>query len=396
MSISLWQRREYALPTTADAIVVGAGITGISASLAFESRGLHPLLLDQRFPGWGATGRNAGYLMRGAADNYAAAVRELGREKARMLWRLTESNLNRLRSLGALELTHYRDYPSCLVAFETEEAEELASSCDLMREDGFTTHLIEPSSASDALWIHGRPLLGQVNPGDAVCDPVELLAWLRSKLAHQPVPETTVQRIQSTDSGVIVHTNRGQVHTDRLLVCTNAYTSPLLPDLGEHIKPNRGQMLALDATTLPQEERLQFAYYANHGSEYFRQIDETTVIVGGWRKHHADPEQTLDNNPSEPVQNGLEQFAERVLGRRLPVLHRWAGTMGFTPDELPLAGPIDRQAGRDYPIWICAGFTGHGMSLGHEVASRTAEAMLGADPLPDLFDPHRFPASPGY
>ena len=88
------------------------------------------------------------------------------------------------------------------------------------------------------------------------------------------------------------------------------------------------------------------------------------------------------------MQQGLESFAERVLGRRLPELHRWAGTMGFTPDHLPIAGPIDASDATS--PWICAGFTGHGMSMAHELATQTALAMSGRSELPDLFSASRF------
>ncbi|MFG0292409.1 MAG: NAD(P)/FAD-dependent oxidoreductase [Phycisphaerales bacterium JB050] len=396
MSNSLWHTRATPLPAETDCVVVGAGIAGISAALALESQNLSILVLDQRYPGWGASGRNAGFLMRGAADNYAAAVRDLGREPAKALWTLTEDNLARLRALGIDRIPEYRAQPSCLVAFDDTEAAELEQSATLLAEDGFAVETRNPSDhARDALWTHAPPLLGLVNPDDAVCDPVELLAWLRAMLQRQPRTETTVLQIHHADGTFSVRTTRGDIRCQHVLLCTNAYTRSLLPNLATTIAPNRGQMLALDASELPAPERLEFAYYANHGSEYFRQPDDKTIIVGGWRKHFASDERTDDNRPSTPVQQGLEDFAARVLGRRLPVVHRWAGTMAFTPDGLPLAGPLvtdDSQSPSNSP-WICAGFTGHGMSMAHDLATRTALAMCdpdATDKIPDLFSPSRF------
>ncbi|MFI4853721.1 MAG: NAD(P)/FAD-dependent oxidoreductase [Phycisphaerales bacterium JB065] len=392
MSNSLWHTRAIPLPAETDCVVVGAGIAGISAALALESQNLSTLVLDQRYPGWGASGRNAGFLMRGAADNYAAAVRDLGRQPAKALWTLTENNLARLRALGIDRIPDYRPQPSCLVAFDDTEAAELEQSATLLAEDGFAVETRNPSDhARDALWTHAPPLLGLVNPDDAVCDPVELLAWLRAMLQRQPLTETTVLQIHHADGAFAVRTTRGDIRCQHVLLCANAYTRNLLPNLATTIAPNRGQMLALDASELPAPERLEFAYYANHGSEYFRQLDERTIIVGGWRKHFASDERTDDNRPSAPVQQGLEDFAARVLGRRLPVVHRWAGTMAFTPDGLPLAGPL---VASDAPSpWICAGFTGHGMSMAHDLATRTALAMCkpgGTGEIPDLFSPSRF------
>lgn len=390
MSKSIWHLRDSPLPASAGTVIVGAGIAGISAGLALESAGESALILDQQRPGWGASGRNAGYLMRGAADNYAAAVKDLGQEQARMLWRLTEDNLKRLRTRGIEGLSGYREQPSSLIAFEEAEAAEIKESLVLLKADGFDAESIAEGDATDALWMNCPPRTGLVNPHDAVCDPVELLGHLQDQLKCTTCIDTKVIGFDPAGSGVSVLTDRGRIRAQRLLLCTNAYTATLVPEIGRAIEPNRGQMLSLDASSLPADQRLHYAYYANHGSEYFRQVDERTIIFGGWRKHHASLERTLENEPSEPVQSGLESYAERVLGRPFKVTHRWAGTMGFTPDGLPLAG---RASTDGSPVWICAGFTGHGMSMAHELAHQTVEAMLGGETLVDLFNPHRFAAS---
>lgn len=391
MSISLWHKRARPLPASTDTVVVGAGIAGISAALALQETGIDTLVLDRHTPGWGASGRNAGYLMRGAADNYTAAIRQLGRHNALTLWKLTEANLCRLRERGVAALPHFRDCPSCLVALKQDEAIELQSSLQLLVEDGFQVRPVSIDERTDPLWRNLNPLGGLLNPNDAVCDPIELLAWLGAMLKSPPVPHTRVLQIEQSPSALTIHTDGGRMMAQRVLLCTNAYTNQILPSLGPCIEPNRGQMLALDSSTLPESDRLRFAYYANHGSEYFRQVDAHTVVVGGWRKHFAASERTNDTGHTHEVQSGLESFARTLFGRSLPVIHRWAGTMGFTPDGLPLAGQVDPD---DPRLWICAGFTGHGMSLAHELATRTVDAMLGKQDQLALFNPTRFAPNP--
>ena len=45
--------------------------------------------------------------------------------------------------------------------------------------------------------------------------------------------------------------------------------------------------------------------------------------------------------------------------------------MGFTETGLPLAGPLDGMPN----VFICAGFTGHGMGFAFMTAKRVAESI---------------------
>lgn len=49
----------------ADAAVIGAGFTGLSAALHLAERGLRPVVVDAAEPGWGASGRNGGQVIAG-------------------------------------------------------------------------------------------------------------------------------------------------------------------------------------------------------------------------------------------------------------------------------------------------------------------------------------------
>ena len=100
MTISLWQRNQAHETIQCDVAIIGAGISGLSAAIEFESRGLNCVVLEADFAGSRASGRNAGYLIRGAADNYALACKDLGRDTTRFLWEWTQQNLEGLKQLG--------------------------------------------------------------------------------------------------------------------------------------------------------------------------------------------------------------------------------------------------------------------------------------------------------
>src|SRR6202022_4780961 len=74
------------LPAQADVLVIGGGITGVSLLHHLRLRGIEGVLVERAHIAAGASGRNAGFLLAGGADNYAEAVRILGRSQAREIW----------------------------------------------------------------------------------------------------------------------------------------------------------------------------------------------------------------------------------------------------------------------------------------------------------------------
>ena len=376
MTVSLWRRRNTLGVIRCEAAVIGAGISGIAAALAFERRGIDALVIDRGPLGFGASTRNAGFLMRGAADNYAFAARHWGRERAREVWRWTEDNLRLLREEGIESLATYRATPSCLLGLEPVEAGELEASDSLMREDGFEVGLIR--AGRDAAWSSGVASVGLVNPHDATINSADLIAFLGAKLRRPAMLHQEVTGIEIVGvNDVRILTANAEVRCERAMVCTNAFTGLLLPGLREHIHAKRGQMLAFRTPG----RIFDHAYYANRGGEYFRQATDDVAVLGGWRRFFTDIEVGYEDRTTDEVQRGLESFMMRVLGGPIDVVARWSGVMGFTPDELPLVGPID-ASGRPQPevtggpLWLSAGCTGHGMSIFFKTAGDAVRCML--------------------
>jgi glycine/D-amino acid oxidase-like deaminating enzyme len=382
MTVSLWQRQSTGMTEQCECLVIGAGICGISAALHLERRGIDTIVLERgRLAGVdsGASARNAGFLMRGAAENYASAARTWGRDRARLLWMWTEENLAGLREEGIDATPGYAARPSCLLALEEPEYQELLESVALLQADGFDVEWID--QGEDDAWRCLHPLGGLLNPGDSVCDPVQILRHFAAKLSRPVLDEHEVLDIRGHSSGLIrVQTPRATFLAPRVLVCTNAYVPLLLPSLADDVRPCRGQLMAVRRPGA----RLDYAYYANQGYEYFRQIDSETMIFGGCRRSFADTEVGYEDRPTPEVQVAIEDFASRTLGvprGNLEIIARWTGIMGFTSDGLPLVGPVDG----DWPpgaVMFCGGFTGHGMSLAHRVSRSAVDEMFSGVPCP--------------
>ncbi|MCW5769187.1 MAG: FAD-binding oxidoreductase [Phycisphaeraceae bacterium] len=381
MTVSIWRRSMTLGVRSCDVAVIGAGICGLSAAAALTRRGLRAVVIERHSAGAGASGRNAGFLMRGAADNYWAACEQYGREVARTLWRVSEENLAMLRRAGIERLGSYRARPSCLVALTEDERAQIEKSAALLREDGFATEVIGTGGGeapSDSLWngalARSREAMGLVNPEDACCNPVELVEHLRGLCGCPVLEGQEVLGIDDAGSALSVRMTDGVVNAGRVFIATNAYAGLLVPELAGVVTPRRGQMLAIRA----EGRTLAMNYYANHGSEYFREGYDGTLVFGGCRVHREGVEVGYEDRPTEDVQGLIERFACEALGaERVDVVARWTGVMGFSPDGLPLVGSLGRGKGWNDRVWFCGGFTGHGMSLAHRTAAMAVEEMLG-------------------
>jgi gamma-glutamylputrescine oxidase len=343
MNVPYWnpptERYLGTLPEQVDVLVVGGGITGVSLMHHLSHRGMRAILVERDHLAAGASGRNAGFLLAGVAESYAAAVRAYGRARTREVWALTVENHDRQIEAAAGQDVGHRRAGTVILASGREEARELEESAQLLREDGF-----------EALW-DGKALF---NPKDGEVDPVALVAALARTAPSASIREgVEVTGIDAAASGVTVRAGAATCAAGVVILATNAYTPLLLPQVA--IQPTRAQMLA----TAPAGARVCDApTYSHHGYRYWRQLPGGEVLIGGWRDTSMETEVGYETKPTPQIQAHFDGQARR-LGVDAPVTHRWAGTMGFTESGLPMVGPVEGMPN----VYVCAGFNGHGMGF---------------------------------
>ena len=375
---------------SADLLILGGGVTGVAAATFLSERGCRVALVERDALASGATGRNAGFLLCGIASTYSVAVKSHGRERARQLWSLSRENHALLRGLVEREGLDclYARRGSTTLALSEQEAKALSRSASMLAEDGFRAEFLDDTAAARA-FPGGGFLAGLQHPDDGEIHPVRFvrgLARAAERRGARIFEGTPVSRIVPGPTSVTLETPRGRLSGAMLLLAANAWTARLHPYFDGAIVGMRGQMFA----TEPCPDRvLPHPVYVDFGFEYFRQLPDGRILAGGGRRASLDTELTTADQPTDKVQGAIESFLHSCFPatRGLRVTHRWAGTMGFSCDELPNVGPVPGSV----HTYVAAGYHGHGLGYAVVAAKAVTEMMLdGTSPLPEgLLSPRR-------
>ena len=351
------------LQGAADAVVVGGGITGCAAALRLAEAGLKVRLHEAREIAGGASGRNGGFALRGAAAPFDVTVETIGQDATARIWRQTELALDRLAALAGDAL---RRTGSLRLAADAEERDALAVEFEALRAGGFAAEWIEEP-------LESRFRAAIFHPPDAALQPARLVRRLADHAADAGVEIREHSRVESLTG----------LEAERVLVATDGYPSGLLGELEGLIVPTRGQMIA----TEPLGERVfDCPHYGRHGFDYWQQTPDGRILAGGFRDSALQDEFTTEEVTTPGIQGALEGFVAQLVGRPLRVDYRWAGLFGLVLDFLPVVG---RVPGGDR-TWVAGGYSGHGNVLGLLCGDLAAQAMLGRE-APELawFDPER-------
>jgi gamma-glutamylputrescine oxidase len=351
-----------------DVVVIGGGVTGCSCALTLARGGLRVRLIDAREVAAGASGRNGGFALRGLATSYDAARAQLGVTVAADLWQLTERSLDRMASLAGDAL---RRVGSVRLAADAVERDALLAEVEALREDGFEAEWLDPLPAPLTRLFAG----GFLHPRDGALSPA---LWVRRLAAAAAAAGAEIIEGLAVDRDAL-----DALRADAVVVATDGLAHELLPELGAALRPVRGQVLATEP--LPE---LVYArpHYARHGFDYWQQLPDGRLILGGRRDASFATEATAEDATTPLLQSELEALATELTGHAPRVTHRWSGIWGETPDLLPLAGRVPG----DERLWVAAGYSGHGNVLGFACGDLVAQALLGGQPGElGFFDPAR-------
>jgi len=391
---SLWAATAAPAPPTppleesasADVCIVGGGYAGLSTALHLAERGIRALVLEAYEPGWGASGRNGGQVIPGLKYDPDEIIGMFGAERGQ---RLIEFAGGTADVVFDLVEKHRMDVPrnrsGWIQGAHTKAAVDLVKSrvAQWSRLGASVQFLDKPNT--DRLLGTRKYLGGWLDRRGGAIQPLSYareLAKVALAAGARIHGDTPAARLVRAGARWSVETSRGTTVTaDRVVICTNGYTSELWPQLRQTaIAINSYQVATeplgdnLRSTVLPEGQVLSDTRKL---LLYFR-LDHTGRLLMGGRGPFREPK-------------GENDWAHlvRVIGKMFPALadvpiaFRWCGRIAVTRDHLPhLHEPAPG-------LLIDMGCQGRGIGLQTAMGKAMAEyiATSNAAALPFPFTP---------
>jgi gamma-glutamylputrescine oxidase len=344
-----------------DVLVIGAGIAGLSCAWHLAERGVACTVVEALTAAGGASGRNGGFLVAGAAPPHQDAVRLFGHDIAVGIYRATLASEQRIYAIadeiGAAQ--HFSRVGALRVTWEPDEVEHARLQYEAMRADDLPAEWVDEAELPEIVRRPGR--VGVFSRPDATMHPAR---WVRafSRAIEQrgvrifersPVPEPVEP---SGNGGFAVRAGSGTVHAQRVVVAADGALPQLVPSYATRIRTKRLHMVA----TAPIRERVvPCAIGIRWGYEYLQQRPDGRVAVGGFSdfdgEDAADSYTTVEESSPE-VHARIERFVRDDLGIDAPITHRWIGLVGYSRDERAFVGAAPQHDG----LFVAGGYNGTG------------------------------------
>ncbi|MDQ2973803.1 MAG: glycine oxidase ThiO [Acidobacteriota bacterium] len=368
---------------TADVVVVGGGVIGLTVARALALRGVRNVVLIERSSlgaesSWAAAGMLAPQAEADCADeffHFCCQSRDMYPAFAAAL--LEESGIDiELEITGTLYLA-FTDAD----VNELEKRFEWQSGAGLQIErfDAEIAQLIEPSISPQVRAALKFPLDTQVENRRLM----SALANSNEKLGVRLLTGTTVESLKIEHGSVVgVETSLGFVATGRVVLASGAWTS-LLKNLyarsNLRIEPVRGQMLCFEAN--PQI--CNHVIYSPRG--YLVPRSDGRLLAGSTTEHAGFDKRVTATGVQSILSAALE-ISPRVGSLGLKA--SWAGLRPCAPDNLPVLGACAEIEG----VFYATGHYRNGILLAPLTGELIAQAIVEDEgsPLLNVFSPDRF------
>jgi len=373
-------------PTSAEAVVVGGGVNGLSAAYQLTRKGIRPVVLERSHIGAGATGKS-GALVRAHYTNPQETQLALASMRIFRGWaEQVGAGDPGLEPVGFLRL----------VAPEDEEA--LRTNVAMQRELGSDTMIvtrdeiefIEPFINTDDITVAAYEPSSGFADSNATAFGFAQAAVKRGATILTGVEATKVV----TEGGKVtgVETSKGFISTPTVLIAAGAFANQLLLPLGIDLGlfPRRSRVVIFrHPYDLPTGRRHRVVIDSVNRA-WIAPITPTTTLIG---VTVGDRDGTQPDDFEETLEQSYIDIARQALARRFPAFANstmrggWTGVYMQSPDGHPIVDKLEQYEG----LYLMAGDSGTSFKTSPAIGLVLAEWIAEGEP--QLMDMTPFRAS---
>ncbi|KIL49607.1 FAD-dependent oxidoreductase [Jeotgalibacillus soli] len=368
-----------------DVVIVGGGITGITAAYILCKQGVRVTVVDASQTLSGTTGHTTAKITAQHGVIYDELIQHFGAERARHFYEYNQQAVDWIRT------TIQEEQWDC--DFETQDAwiyaESDASVPQLENEIKAYEQLKIPYRIEKSLpfSIQSEGSLVMENQGQF--HPVKYLKAMMGRITAMggKIHENTKAIDIHEGTNIQVTLEKGHVLTCQHVIVASHF--PFYDGLGLYfakMKPERSYLIAG-----PWQGNNTGGMYISIGQpvrsiRFFTMNGTKGILVGG--EQHA----TGQGKPMHLHFEALREFAKENLSAAADFTYQWSAQDYTTLDKLPYIGSITNRHSR---ILVATGYRKWGMSQGTMAAQILSNRIIGkSEHKSSLFDPSRFHPDP--
>jgi glycine/D-amino acid oxidase-like deaminating enzyme len=363
-----------ALPQDCDVLVIGAGYAGLSAAIAAHDCGASVVVVDKAEPGQGASTRNGGMLgahprlgWNALADKFGPQVADALFAEAKPALDWAKGLIDRegidcdLQQTGRIQLAWTKEHFQNQKTLARHVSEKSEVEIATVERDALGQHIETP-----------RYFGGIFFPEHCGLHPAKYHQGLRNAVTRRGITLTgnaEVTALERAGNRFTVTTPKGTVRAEKVILCTNGYTTPLFRWHVARVFPLPSYLIATEELPsnllghLAPGRRMMVETRARHS--YFRLSPDGKRIIWGGRA-------AMREIP-------MKQAAKRLRATMLSVWpelsdarisHAWWGNTGFSFNHMP-------HVGEDRGLHYAMGFSGSGTVMAPYLGAKAAYRALG-------------------
>lgn len=366
-----------------DTVVIGGGLAGLTTALELVRGGQSVVLLEGESVGFGASGRNGGFVSPGYSTGSEEIAAKAGPQAAAAIHRLSIEGMDYVRStIEALKIEGTRPQTGIMSVLRHDDGDGLKAYAEkMLRDYGYRLDYLETEEVRSSL--RSRRYFQALRDGQAFhMHPLNYLRGLAreiERLGGRIFERSPATACRLGGAEKTVSTAGGPVRARQVVFATGGYTGGLDGKLRRSFLPIATYvMLTEEAPDLiARAIATRDAIGDNRrAGDYYRLVEDGKRILWGGR---------ITTRAASP--QALARELRREMVGTYPELAplkteiAWSGLMAYARHLMPQIG--ERQPG----VWHCTAFGGHGLNTTAIGGKLVAEGILGQSDRYRLFKP---------